>query len=207
MEFTARVQVRRVRLCERSSGKTFPEQKRHRERRTARSGGRDTQTPPNQPFLRHLTHNPRPRKMFRERPRRAKRTFDILPPYDMDTRGTSLRDARLPRRVFRLLVSILISLAFLGLYSLMEFDDDEWLPANLPWRQRLPPLYPQYRRRELALPQHNLNLPYPEGRNGKYVWISEHVRGMSHDTRIPRSLRGSFFYFLRPLIFNRLRVG
>lgn len=132
--------------------------------------------------------------MFRERPRRGKQTFSILPPYDMDTRGTTLRDARLPRRVFRLLTFSLVSLAFLGLYSLLEFQSGGWLPTNMPWQRRLPPLYPDYRLRELALPQHNLDLPYPGGKNGKYIWISEHVRGMSHGTRILHSLGGPFFY-------------
>lgn len=121
-------------------------------------------------------------KMFRERPRRGKQSFGILPPYDLDSRKTSLRDARLPRRVSRLLVSVMVSLTFLGLYSLLEFEGEGWTPVNLPWQgKRLPPLYPEYRLRELALPQHNLDLPYPEGRNGKYIWISEHVRGMFHD--------------------------
>lgn len=123
--------------------------------------------------------------MFRERPRRGKQTFGILPPYDLDVRKTSLRDARLPRRITRLFVSILITLAFLGLYSLLDFETGRWTPSNLPWQTRLPPLYPEYRRRELALPQHNLDLPYPEGRNGKYLWISEHVRGMCHIARAP----------------------
>ena len=120
--------------------------------------------------------------MFRERPRRAKQTFGILPPYDPDTRKTSFRNGRLPRRVTRLLVSILVSLAFLGLYSLLEFDDDSWTPSNLPWQERLPPLYRKYRLRELALPQHNLDLPYPEGRDGKYLWMSEHVRCRSRES-------------------------
>lgn len=119
--------------------------------------------------------------MFRERPRRGKQTFGIPPPYDLDARKTSLRDVRLPRRVSRLLVSIMVSLTFLGLYSLLRFDSDGWIPTNLPWQKRLPPLYSEYRLRELALPQHNLDLPYPEGKNGKYLWISEHVRGMCHD--------------------------
>lgn len=119
--------------------------------------------------------------MFRERPRRSKQTFGILPSYDPDTRKTSLRSARLPRRVSRLFLFIMVSLTFLGLYSLLEFDDDDWIPANLPWRERLPPLYGGYRLQELQLPQHNLDLPYPEGRSGKYLWISEHVRGTSHD--------------------------
>jgi hypothetical protein len=120
--------------------------------------------------------------MFRERPRRGKQTFGILPPYDSDARKNSLRRPTLPKRVSRLLVSILVGLTFLGLYSLLEFDDDNWIPANLPWQDRLPPLYPKYRLRELALPQHNLDLPYPEGRDGKYIWISEHVRGMLHNS-------------------------
>ena len=102
----------------------------------------------------------------------------------MDSRKTSLRDARLPRRVSRLLVTLMVTLTFLGLYSLLEFEGEGWVPTNLPWQQkdRLPPLYPEYRLSELALPQHNLDLPYPEGRNGKYIWISEHVRGMFRNT-------------------------
>ncbi|KAF9651931.1 hypothetical protein BDM02DRAFT_3110067 [Thelephora ganbajun] len=114
--------------------------------------------------------------MFRERSRRGKQTFGILPPYDLDTRKAPLRDVRLPRRVSRILASIIVSLTFLGLYSLLEFQNGGWVPTNLPWQERLPPLYPEYRLRELALPQHNLDLPYPEGRNGKYLWISEHVQ-------------------------------
>lgn len=132
--------------------------------------------------------------MFRERPRRNKQTIGILPPYDPDTRKTLLRDARLPRRLSRLLASTFVCLSFLGLYSLLEFEPGTWVPANLPWKQRLPPLYSEYRLHELALPQHNLDLPHPEGRNGKYLWISEHVRGMFHDISILRFLRASFSY-------------
>ena len=131
--------------------------------------------------------------MFRERSRRGKQTFGILPPYDLDMRKSPLRDARLPRRVSRLLVLIMVSLTVLGLYSLLEFEDGGWIPTHLPWKQRLPPVYSEYRLRELALPQHNLDLPYPEGRNGKYLWISEHVRGTSRDTTIPRPLCNLFF--------------
>lgn len=40
-----------------------------------------------------------------------------------------------------------------------------------------PPLYEKYHARELALPQHNLDLPYPEGRNGKYLYVSSHLDG------------------------------
>jgi hypothetical protein len=46
---------------------------------------------------------------------------------------------------------------------------------------RLPPLYERYHKYESQLPQHNLNLPYPEARNTKYIWISNHVRSMRRD--------------------------
>ena len=131
--------------------------------------------------------------MFRERPRRGERTPGILPPYEFDRRKASLRDPRLPRRVSRLLVSVMVSLTFLGLYSLLEFETGGWAPTNLPWQHRLPPLYPGFHLRELALPQHNLDLPYPEGKDGKYIWISQLVRGASHNTRIPCSLDNWFF--------------
>ncbi|KAH8102280.1 hypothetical protein BXZ70DRAFT_65971 [Cristinia sonorae] len=38
----------------------------------------------------------------------------------------------------------------------------------------LPPLYEEYHARELALPQHNPDLPLPEGRNGKYLFVASH---------------------------------
>jgi hypothetical protein len=43
---------------------------------------------------------------------------------------------------------------------------------------RLPPLYKQYSASEEQLPQHNLNLPFPDGRHAKYIWFSNHVRSM-----------------------------
>ncbi|KAL6307747.1 hypothetical protein BKA93DRAFT_727123 [Sparassis latifolia] len=39
-----------------------------------------------------------------------------------------------------------------------------------------PPLYSDYHQRELQLPQHNLSLPFPEGRHGKYFWVGNHAR-------------------------------
>ena len=40
-----------------------------------------------------------------------------------------------------------------------------------------PPLYEEYHARELSLPQHNPDLPYPEGKNGKYLYVSSHLDG------------------------------
>ena len=41
----------------------------------------------------------------------------------------------------------------------------------------LPPLYSQYHWQEMALPQHNENLPYPDDDSRKFFWMSDHVRG------------------------------
>lgn len=43
---------------------------------------------------------------------------------------------------------------------------------------RLPPLYEAYHDYERHLPQHNLSLPYPEGRDAKFFWVAGHVKGM-----------------------------
>ena len=40
-----------------------------------------------------------------------------------------------------------------------------------------PPDYADYRLNETKYPQHNPDLPFPEGRTGKYVYFSEHMRG------------------------------
>jgi hypothetical protein len=40
---------------------------------------------------------------------------------------------------------------------------------------RNPPLYEEYHKYEAQLPQHNLDLPYPEGRDAKFFWASNHV--------------------------------
>ncbi|KAI0674359.1 hypothetical protein C8Q78DRAFT_589150 [Trametes maxima] len=39
----------------------------------------------------------------------------------------------------------------------------------------LPPLYSRFHRAELALPQHNVSLLFPEGREGKYLWVANHA--------------------------------
>lgn len=54
-------------------------------------------------------------------------------------------------------------------------------PANssLPYLSHPPPLYTNYHRYELQLPQNNLDLPYPEGKHGRYVWVANHAVGVS----------------------------
>lgn len=40
-----------------------------------------------------------------------------------------------------------------------------------------PPLYEEYHKNELSMPQHNPDLPLPEGRHGKYLWMATHLNG------------------------------
>ncbi|KAG8220778.1 hypothetical protein J3R82DRAFT_2210 [Butyriboletus roseoflavus] len=79
------------------------------------------------------------------------------------------------KRCFRLLV-------FLFLSSWLFF----WLYNHDPWedllaseddaaQHSLPPLYENYHNYERQLPQHNLSLPFPEGRDAKFFWVSNHV--------------------------------
>ncbi|KAI0372005.1 hypothetical protein BV20DRAFT_135882 [Pilatotrama ljubarskyi] len=39
----------------------------------------------------------------------------------------------------------------------------------------LPPLYSRFHEAELRLPQHNASLPFPEGREGRYLWVANHA--------------------------------
>lgn len=41
-----------------------------------------------------------------------------------------------------------------------------------------PPQYEAWTEAERALPQHNLDLPYPEGRTGKYVKFSNQIKAL-----------------------------
>ncbi|EGN95083.1 hypothetical protein SERLA73DRAFT_187372 [Serpula lacrymans var. lacrymans S7.3] len=41
----------------------------------------------------------------------------------------------------------------------------------------VPPLYEKYHEYERHLPQHNLSLPFPEGRDAKFFWAANHVTG------------------------------
>lgn len=52
----------------------------------------------------------------------------------------------------------------------------QWAHATLNARRK-PPLYERYHAYEAALPQHNPNLPAPDGADAKFIWASNHVHG------------------------------
>lgn len=49
---------------------------------------------------------------------------------------------------------------------------------------RLPPLYPELKVAELALPQHDEDLPYPEGRNAKFVRFGNQMWGVGLNNQL-----------------------
>ncbi|THH18168.1 hypothetical protein EW146_g2770 [Bondarzewia mesenterica] len=89
------------------------------------------------------------------------------------------RTSSLPRRPLRCLsITVLLFLAaFLLLRSYRTEDASStiWLPPPLTVRPSLPPNYYDWYEREKQLPQHDVSLPYPQGREGKYLWIANHI--------------------------------
>ena len=85
----------------------------------------------------------------------------------------SFKFFNIPKRYTRLL-SLLI-LTTLILVLLTGFDQ---LPYYfyLNWR-KLPPLYDQFNEFERRLPQHDLSLPYPEGKHAKFIHFANHQDG------------------------------
>ncbi|KAF9647022.1 hypothetical protein BDM02DRAFT_3180749 [Thelephora ganbajun] len=51
-----------------------------------------------------------------------------------------------------------------------------FLCADLASSPDYPPNYAEWHKFEVALPQHNQSLPFPEGKEGRYVYFSEHVK-------------------------------
>ncbi|KAG9309925.1 hypothetical protein JVU11DRAFT_9957 [Chiua virens] len=98
----------------------------------------------------------------------------ILPLKTSDTRPPLT--TRIPKRCFRLLVFLLLSFsALVWLYrrsppGIEPFEDEDDAAEHT-----LPPLYEAYHDYERHLPQHNLSLPFPEGRDAKFFWVPNHV--------------------------------
>ena len=95
----------------------------------------------------------------------------ILPLKVSDTRPAST--SRLPRRCCRLLTILFLSFwALVWFYNRHTREDS---PASEEITASLPPLYEAYHDYERHLPQNNLSLPFPEGRDAKFFWAPNHV--------------------------------
>lgn len=99
----------------------------------------------------------------------------ILPLKLSDTRPPST--SRIPKRCCRLLVFLFLSFsALVWLYTQRPGEDSPSSEVDAP-HHSLPPLYEAYHDYERRLPQHNLSLPFPEGRDAKFFWAPNHVTG------------------------------
>lgn len=69
-------------------------------------------------------------------------------------------------------VLFVVVLGFLLVSGLYFFRCSSFIqPGDYP----LPPLYRYYHEQDVALPQHDPTLPYPEGSNAKFLWLPNHV--------------------------------
>ena len=106
--------------------------------------------------------------------------YELLPSSESDlpkpttySRLTARRRLRILARViavnrFKIIVGLVISVLLIaisyGIYHYIKNKDK-------------PPLYEAYHQRELNMPQHNPDLPFPEGKTGKYLFVSSHLDG------------------------------
>ncbi|EKM48643.1 uncharacterized protein PHACADRAFT_266233 [Phanerochaete carnosa HHB-10118-sp] len=106
--------------------------------------------------------------------------YDLLPSSEKGARKQipfSLRASRFLklRRATAILVATVASVILVGFY-LVRFrgtDMSQEIPEPEPVPEPLPPLYPEYHRAELALPQHDPRRPFEGGR--KYMWVADHT--------------------------------
>jgi hypothetical protein len=114
----------------------------------------------------------------------------ILPTVSPD----AIRTILVPRRFWRPALYFLCVFGTFTTLSLsygVDWDDVQavrnWSPftqkpphntpaVNLSGSPDYPPDYAEWHKTEEALPQHNQNLSFPEGKEGRYVYFSEHVK-------------------------------
>lgn len=106
--------------------------------------------------------------------RHFKSPSPTLPSTNSNTRSPTSRFP-LTRRYTRLLAGLVI------LFCLFFFSRNTGIDTRL-WFNRVdhsvPPLYEKYHDYERHLPQHDLSLPFPEGRDAKFFWVPNHVYSM-----------------------------
>ena len=91
------------------------------------------------------------------------------------------------------LVFIIVVAAFSGFHNI-DISTSATVPDDLiPFLQGLPPSeggsrpprFYEWHEREKRLPQHDLELPYPQGREGRYIRFSNQLFGMFSQPRTP----------------------
>ena len=88
-----------------------------------------------------------------------------------------------------LIFSGLATLVVLTLYATsIHQRPTPFFPSFAPFTQVLdldqPPTYERLKKWETDLPQHNLDLPYPEGRTGKYVLFKNQIQMLGWNNQL-----------------------
>lgn len=121
------------------------------------------------------------------RPGEDRAVYDLLPTSEWGHSSPPPRLARWRtwrRRTWISIVASLSGVAFIfGLPVYVHFHPTIWrtrLLAELFGPKPLPPLYPEFRAAELALPQHHVEDPFANGQ--KYLWAANHAWCTSSST-------------------------
>ncbi|KAL1951009.1 hypothetical protein VTO73DRAFT_158 [Trametes versicolor] len=105
------------------------------------------------------------------------------------------------KRILRVVV-----FAFAGLFAIRLFFGLDAFVAVVKSEadDGKPPLYEKYHEWELKLPQHNPDLPPPEGRHGQYIWMANHVHASGWGNAMQEHLLNAHLAYEsgRSLVFN-----
>ncbi|KAA1478230.1 hypothetical protein DENSPDRAFT_809563 [Dentipellis sp. KUC8613] len=106
-------------------------------------------------------------------------------PYAERPRSRTPTPTTLPRRHLRVLSFLFVCISFLGLFLFIYRQETPQaphiavpLPLATPSESPLPPMFGEWYERERQFPQHNPDLPYPQGREGRYLYMANHLWGL-----------------------------
>ncbi|KAI0937462.1 hypothetical protein AcV5_005368 [Taiwanofungus camphoratus] len=94
------------------------------------------------------------------------------------------------------LMVIFVAPIIFGLFASAAFVSDTVLHSlALIKSAPLPPLYSAFHEYELRLPQHSLNLSFPEGQERAYLWIENHEHGVGWGNVMQQLLLNSYLAY------------
>jgi hypothetical protein len=99
------------------------------------------------------------------------------------------RLVRTRQRRWLLLATIVLTLYAVSERAKQQFQGVHYtFPYVAPFVQELdldqPPTYERLKKWETDLPQHNLDLPYPEGRTGRYVFFRNQIQMLGWNNQL-----------------------
>ena len=97
--------------------------------------------------------------------------FTMYSRLNLFNQSLNSRPRRFTLRGFLFLLTTSICFIFFG----RSFDSDDL---------DQPPTYEKLKEWESALPQHNLDLPFPEGRTGRYVFFKNQLEGFGWNNEL-----------------------